>query len=55
MAKPGKTKQVKGVDIVIIFLVTVLLLFGLVALLNVLSDPFANEALKAVQYRFKTN
>ena len=40
MAKPGKTKQVKGVDIVIILLVTVLLLFGLVALLNVLSDPF---------------
>ena len=40
MAKPGKTKQTKGVDIVIILLVTVLLLFGLVALLNVLSDPF---------------
>ena len=40
MAKPGKTKPTKGVDIVIIFLVTVLLLFGLVALLNVLSDPF---------------
>ena len=40
MDKPGKTKQTKGVDIVIIFLVTVLLLFGLVSLLNVLSDPF---------------
>ncbi len=40
MVKSGKAKQVKGVDIVIILLVTVLLLFGLVALLNVLSDPF---------------
>ena len=40
MAKPGKTKQTKGVDIVIILLVAVLLLFGLVSLLNVLSDPF---------------
>ena len=30
MAKPGKTKQTKGVDIVIILLVTVLLLFFLV-------------------------
>lgn len=40
MATPGKSKSTKGVDIVIILLVTVLLLFGLVALLNVLSDPF---------------
>ncbi len=40
MAKPGKSKQKKGVDIVIILLVTVLLLFGLVSLLNVMSDPF---------------
>ena len=40
MAKAGKTKQTKGVDIVTILLVTVLLLFGLVALLNVMSDPF---------------
>ena len=45
MAKPGKTKPTKGVDIVIIFLVTVLLLFGLVALLNVLSDPFEGKLL----------
>ena len=34
MAKPGKTKQTKGVDIVIILLVAVLLLFGLVSLLD---------------------
>ena len=40
MTKPGKSKPTKGVDIVIILLVTVLLLFGLVALLNVMSDPF---------------
>ena len=40
MAKQGKKQQTKGVDIVIITLVTVLLLFGLVSLLNVLSDPF---------------
>ena len=38
MTKQGKKQQTKGVDIVIILLVTVLLLFGLVALLNVLSD-----------------
>ena len=40
MTKPGKTKQTKGVDFVIIVLVTILLLFGLVTLLNVMSDPF---------------
>ena len=40
MTKPGKTKQTKGVDFVIITLVTILLLFGLVTLLNVMSDPF---------------
>lgn len=40
MTKPGKNKQVKGVDVVIILLTTALLLFGLVTLLNVMSDPF---------------
>lgn len=40
MTKNDKNKQVKGVDVVIILLVTVLLLFGLVSLLNVMSDPF---------------
>ena len=40
MTQQDKSKQIKGVDIVIIILVTVLLLFGLVSLINVLSDPF---------------
>ncbi|MBQ7277767.1 MAG: rod shape-determining protein RodA [Clostridia bacterium] len=40
MSIRGNQKAEKGVDIVIITLVTVLLLFGLVSLLNVLSDPF---------------